>query len=65
MLQASLGLGLWTLLDARGQGAVRTIQMPSNTSLIGLSLHAAGLILDPASGRLGTATNVVPIDVNR
>ena len=64
MLQASLGFGLWTLLDAAGQGAVAPIQVPNSTGLIGFSMFAAGLVLDPATGRLATATNALSIDVN-
>jgi hypothetical protein len=63
LFQISLQLGLFTWLDAQGRGSVQLAPIPTNPNLLGMLLHAAGAVLDPATGWVGTVTNRVAIRV--
>ncbi len=62
VLQASLGAGLWTVLDPQGRGSVG-LTVPTNPVLVGVRLRSAALTFDPRAGALGPVTNEVPIDI--
>jgi hypothetical protein len=64
-LQISLGLGLWTLLDAQGHGSVQLGTIPNDPSLVGVSFYAAGVLFDASAGVISTATNAEPFEIIR
>jgi hypothetical protein len=65
LLQASLGAGLWMLLDAQGRGRLQLAPIPNQAGLIGLELHAAAVSLHLHPLGIGAVTNEIAIDIIR